>query len=91
MSNMAAFLAGLGEGYFGAKDKAIERQRQAKLDERADIDWQNKQDQIQEEKAYKQALRDAGANREVQQGQVLIMSGQKLFSQDPPKPPACAT
>ena len=83
MSNMAAFLAGFGKGYLGANEKAIERQRQAKLDERADIDWQNKQDQIQEEKAYKQALRDAGANREVQQGQVLTMSGQKLFSQDP--------
>jgi hypothetical protein len=83
MSNMAAFLAGFGKGYLGAKDKEAERKRQEQEDA-----WRNEQRDRQrgewkEADQLKTDLKDAAATREVQQGTITESGGQNVFSQNP--------
>lgn len=80
---MVSFLAGMGTGYIKAKDKALEQERQAKIDARADWEHNQKVDAANKQAKVDQDLIDAAAPRQAVSGEVIEAGGQKLFSADP--------
>lgn len=78
---MVSFLAGMGTGYIKAKDKALEQERQAKIDARADWEHQRKVDAATKEDAVNAEM--ATAMNPVATGSLVTDSaGSNAFTKD---------
>lgn len=78
---MVSFLAGMGAGYIKAKDKALEQERQAKIDARADWEHQRKVDAATKEDAVNAEM--ATAMNPVATGSLVTdAAGSNAFTKD---------
>lgn len=65
MSSAVAFLAGMGAGYLGGKDKELERKRREARDKREQDAFDMQKSTFDQNQADKDAVRTAGAPQEV--------------------------
>lgn len=86
---MGAFQSGFGLGMTAwnsaqaAQERQLERERQAKIDARADWEHSQRVEAANKKSKTEQALIDAAAPRSTMQGTVTSINGQKVFSADP--------
>jgi hypothetical protein len=83
MSRAVAFLAGMGTGFLNAREKTADRERQKKIDDRAEEEYQFRIGERNQSKADKEALRVAGSDVKVQEVPGLALDERDMDAMPP--------